>query len=183
MKYLVFLDVELHGVRYPVGQLLVLHGLVIHQEALQLYQQKLGSVFDHGLPRRDLLGVAALTEVLLAQVEQLFAAHLLEAVAQGHVLLDVNLQVHESLFLDARPFAALALGDVRQLPLEHLLHPCLELRQDLFRDDLVYLLPGHLVVQFLIVGAIVIIQDPSTAEVHILFHTSQDLVVVFDEGA
>lgn len=69
VEYLVFFDVQLHRIRYPVGQLLVLHGLVVHQEALELYQQELGPVLDHGLSRGHLLRVAALTEVLLAQIE------------------------------------------------------------------------------------------------------------------
>lgn len=69
VKYLIFFDVELHRIRYPVGQFLVLHGLVIHEEALQLDQEELGPVLDHGLSRSHLLRVAALTKVLLAQIE------------------------------------------------------------------------------------------------------------------
>jgi len=139
VKYLVFFYVELHRIRYPVGQFLVLHGLVIHQEALQLYQQKLGPVFDHGLSRRHLLRVAALTEVLLAQIQQFFAAHLFQAVAQGDIFLDINLQVHESLLFDTCSFAALTFRDICQLAFEHFLHPCLEFGQYLLGDDLVNL--------------------------------------------
>ena len=65
---------------------------------------------------------------------------------ETRVLLNVNREIHERLFSGGPSFTPLALGDGHKLPLKHLLHPGLEVDQDLRLDELVQLLPAHLVI-------------------------------------
>ena len=66
---------------------------------------------DHHLACGHLLCITCLTEVFVAEVEQTFLRELLHAVAERHVFLDVDRQVHERLLSHALVLATLALRD------------------------------------------------------------------------
>lgn len=86
---LIILDVQLDRIWNPVSQLGVLHSLEIHFESLQVDQQQLGPLLYHHLPCRHLFGVARFAVELVGELEELFCAEFLEAVAKGDVLLDI----------------------------------------------------------------------------------------------
>lgn len=87
---LVVFNVEQLRVRNSKGELRVLHGLEIHLEAFEVNQQQLRPGLDHKLACGHLLGVAAFAVEFVAEVQQLFGAEFLEAVAETDVPVDVD---------------------------------------------------------------------------------------------